>query len=318
MTGCQLALLATIALGAVPARAQTVGVVAEGCPPLAEPLAQALRLEAGDGWQVVEGEAALVVRVALADCAATTWTLRVTEGPQDLAGPESIDMTTFDPGTRARIAALWASDRLAPPGAALDDPATVSVPAPPPAAAAPASEPPPPPVPRAPAYPRLVVAVSAGYAFFLDPVELSQHAVLARAGAFAHVLDWLLVGGSLEGGAIFEPFGHVQPFLRSCAEPQATFDLDAVRFALGPKICLSVSRHLRDTRDHWASGAAFGGLARVTMPLNGGLAIVFRVDVDAWERDLFVETPPAAFGGAPAVELPWAGMIGASLELELR
>lgn len=316
MRACPCVLLATIALGATPARAQVVGVVADGCPPLVEPLAQALRLEVAEGWRVVEGAAELVLTVELSDCAAPRWTLRLGGASGDAAGPEAIDLGPVDPGARARIAARWAAERLSPARSTLEDPRTIPVPDPPaPAAPAPV---PAAPVPRAPAYPRLVVMVGAGYAFGLDPVELSQHAVFARAGAFAHVLDWLLVGGSLEGGAIFEPFGHAQPLLRSCIEPQAMFDVASLRVALGPKACLSVSRHLRGTQDHWASGAAFGGLLRLTMPFDSGLAIVFRVDADAWERDVFVETPPGPFGGAPFVALPWAGLIAASTELEIR
>ncbi|MCA9606856.1 MAG: hypothetical protein KC619_14720, partial [Myxococcales bacterium] len=320
-----------------PAAAQTVRTVrveAPGCPALEPMLAAALRLEASEAWHVVDTDAELVVGVAIAGCDDDAWTLTIAEADGAVVrGPEPIAMGAFGESTRVRVAALWAAEHLQPDSpravtVALDDPSSepleegasgaieVTVIDEPATEGDAAPE-----VPEPPASgfrPRPVLEIGAGVAYVVDPAQLADVMVRARAGLSAQLLEWLLVGGFLEGGALFEPFAHTQPFFRFCIEPRAELDVGPIRVGILPKLCTSLSRHLRTSQDFWAGGLAVGAALRMSLALAGGFGIGLRLDADAWERDLIVGTPDASLGGSAAADLPWIGVFGAWLELEVR
>lgn len=324
MTARALALCAVLAIAA-PAAAQTARVEVPHCPAPEPALAAALRLEAGDGWRVDETVASLVVHVEVTGCDDEAWTLTVTDAGGDVvSGPERIAMGAFGESTRVRVAALWAAERLGvgppPAGATLDVPSAEAVVPPPPREDSEPTEPAPAPAPTpSPAFrPRPVLDVDAGVAYLVDPARLSEVALHARAGLSAQVLEWLLLGGFLEGGALFEPFSHAQPFFRFCVEPRAELDVGPLRVGIAPKLCTSLSRHLRGAQDFWGGGLAVGAAMRASLPIADGVAIGLRIDADAWERDLIVGTPDidASLGSVP--DLSWVGVFGASLELDVR
>ena len=157
-----------------------------------------------------------------------------------------------------------------------------------------------------------------GGAGFVDPAQLALGAGLVRVGLGARLHHHFFLSGSLEGGVLAEPFDHLQPFSRLCAEPQFLLPLDAgFALAAGPRGCASGSRHQRDTAEEWTAGVALGGLVRFSMSLGGGLGIGVRLDVDAWERDALAETSQSTRVGAPTPDLPWVGVFAGSVELSV-
>lgn len=298
------------------AAAQPVRVESPGCPPIAPRVASALRLEAGPGWDVGADDAELVVAVGVSGCDDDAWILTVSDASGAVvSGPEAVAMNDFGEPTRARLAGLWAAEHLgiAPPAAAAE---SLDAPAPP----APEDPPPPPAVDAGPAspFPRAVLDVGVGAAYLVDPAQLAEAAVRGRVGLSAQILDWLLLGGSLDGGALFEPYQHVQPFFRLCGEPRAELDVGPLRVGIAPKLCASVSRHSRGGIDQWSGGLAVGAAIRATLAVDDGLAVGLRIDADAWDRDLLAGPSPAGVGAGGAVDLPWAGVFGAALELDVR
>lgn len=311
-----------------PATARDVSVAVEGCATIGPSVATALRLEVGSEWNVVVDEDAPLsvdsprvdspgidsfrIQVRMAHCDAPRWAAWVSDpSGQLLYGPDEIVVGAFSGSSRARIAALWAAERLlgilerarhalGEPSAvpAFSTAATVGDVTPSPEAAE--------------VFPGLTVGV--GGAWLEDPAALAEFALLLRVGGFAQVGEWFRMGGSLAGGALFEPFAHTQPLFRLCAEPQLTLPLGARFFSIGvgPKACLSVSRHLRIPDDHWTSGVAVGGLVRFAFGWVDGIELGARIDADAWERDAFVELPEAT-----EASLPWAGVIAGAVELSV-
>jgi hypothetical protein len=288
--------LASLGALAAPAHAQRVTVAAQHCPELEAIVASALELElAGDPRVVAEFE----LRVDVPACDADRWTLRVTDADgAHVSGPQAIAMEAFAPGTRARIAALWAVDHI-PERAGL----AAALAAPSPERSAPEAE-------RARARPRLVVDAGAGFVAFLGPAQVGEYGVVARVGLRGELLDWLLIGGSLEGGAIFEPFGHVQPVVRLCGDPRAEIDAHPIRIQLGPKFCIDTSRHIVGLGDAWTAGVGLGGFVRGSIAIADGYSLAIRADAEAWDRDIVVDPGRLA--------LPWIGAFAVALELDAR
>ncbi len=290
------------------ARARDVAVEVEGCADgvLAE-LRAAVSLELGTSWRVVSGGAPLRVVVSMVDCDAVRWTLRVADRRGDvLLGPDELRFDTSGATTRPRIAALWVAERLpqvlAPPspsaapsrGTRIDPPSETA------SAGSPAR-----------------LSLGAGMAGLSD-AERFDAMLFLRVGGAAQVLAWLSLGGSLEGGALFEPDDHRQPTVRLCAEPQITLALSVEwEIGVGPKACFTISRHAPNGADTWFGGAAVGGLVRVSYRVDAAWDVGIRADGDGWARGAFVLSSPDVIS-PDMTNLPWVGVLGVSLEARLR
>ncbi len=311
----------------LPARAADVAVRARGCPSIASPVGAALGLELSAGWRVAPA-APLALLIEVATCEDARWTLRMIGARGEvLRGPEVIDMASFGPRSRARVAALWAAERLPTDGPTARDAAPGSAPEPVAAETLGSPEPPTEPAPvdtpplARPAHPPrplgpLRVFASVGGAGLVDPAELASFALTGRAGAGAQLGDWILLAGAVEADLLWEPFGHLNPAVRLCAEPRLTIPFDGgLELFVGPSGCLSVSRHIRGIQDEWTGGASAGGLVGFSVSVLRRLWLGLRLDGAAWARDPFAPVSRATFAGAVRTDMPWVGIFRASLEV---
>lgn len=285
-------LLALLSLG-------STRVEAPGCVALEGRVARYLASEIPSG--------SLLLEVDLADCRATQWMvhLRSADG-RVVAGPTMLDVSGFSERSRIRALGLWAAEAWVEPRqvVASPSPRTASEPA------RPTAKPP---------KGTTTISTSAGVYALDDPVALAEASPYLRVEATERLLSWVSAGAALEGGALFEPFAHRQPWLRFCvqAETRAELRPGGVSLGTGPRACISGSRHLRDGADDWAVGVAVGGVARASIDMSDRLALGFRVDVEAWERDLLVRTRELEPTEEPGfiADLPWLLMVGGGLEL---
>jgi hypothetical protein len=156
----------------------------------------------------------------------------------------------------------------------------------------------------------LVLDFGAGFMYLFDSSELDEYAAIGRAGVYALTDAGFVVGGSLEGGALFEAFNHNQPYFRLCADPRFELAIDIARFGVGPKVCISTSRHIQGGADEWTGGFVAGGFLRAMIAVYETLSIAIRIDGEAWKRDVLDSSLERAY--------PWVGGLSATLEIDVR
>lgn len=295
---------------ALASAAPNLRVEASRCPSLETSLLAALRLELAS--QMASREA--VLRVELAHCEADTWRLEWLGLPSPPPRRTTMGLGTFSPSARIRAAALWAAETWTAPLAPSAEPLattpsqvrhTLDVPLPTPSTSSP-----------------LILSVGLSAAGLASNDGVFNPMTGLRLEAAYSVLSWLEMGGALEGGALFEPFNHHQPWLWVCGHIAPSLELGpwGWRGALGPRVCVTGSRHLLRGRDRWASGAALGALARLAFPTGNAIDVALRFDLSAWKPDTFFqEAVRLSAASAPDDPNPggltWMGTIAVALEL---
>lgn len=273
------------------------------------------RGELGAAWRAALGLELASTGLAVVSARSPTFRVGLLEGPparvyaREVGGDgfASTPVTaTDDPRTLALVAASLLEELGAfGPSRPLGDP---SYPGPPPAEPR-APDPPPRPPPREPT--GVYLGFDSG-ALYLPEYGDGPWGLMSRVSLGHQLHEWVRLGAAVDGGALFESFGHAQPFLRPCLEVTLTVPTVRRLFELrvGAEGCLSAARFRYGSQDRWTGGAAVGGHVAFALRLTRMLDLGIHLDAGAWGPDAI---------SRPTGEAPrdWAAMMSAGLGTEL-
>lgn len=112
-----------------------------------------------------------------------------------------------------------------------------------------------------------------------------EHALgLSVGGGFD--VEWFRLEGRLEGGALFEPFSRVQPYLLPTIEPGLVLRLrHGLALSMGATAGVCVAQMLYGFLDSWVAGMVLGGHAGFEAPIGDGLRFQGRFGLAAYSPD---------------------------------